>query len=175
MTDAHQADSQYLAVWKIGKWRDLPKDFKPAFEHMEGAIPDVAYENGKFYKLVNHWTRYGWPEVEKIELGKDDVLVRKKGGGVEGLLSGKPVRDTYRIDRETLADVVMRIDPNGRPMAGALQADLDRAKNVVREETEAIIAQARLERPDDAREAKLWALKLALKRRDAVLMQAAGK
>jgi hypothetical protein len=60
-------------------------------------------------------------------------------------------------------------------MAGASQADLDRAKNVVREETEAIIARARLERPDDAREAKLWALKLALKRRDAVLMQAAGK
>ena len=83
--------------------------------------------------------------------------------------------DTYPIDREPLADVVMRIDPNGRPMAGASQADLDRAKNVVREETEAIIARARLERPDDAREAKLWALKLELKRRDAVLMQAAGK
>jgi hypothetical protein len=89
LNGAHQADSQYLAVWKIGKWRDLPKDFKPAFERMEGAIPDVAYENGKFYKLVNHWTRYGWPEVEKIELGKDDVLVRKKEGGVEALLSGK--------------------------------------------------------------------------------------
>jgi hypothetical protein len=89
LNGAHQADSQYLAVWKIGKWRDLPKDFKPAFERMEGAIPDVAYENGKFYKLVNHWTRYGWPEVEKIELGKDDVLVWKKGGGVEGLLLGE--------------------------------------------------------------------------------------
>jgi hypothetical protein len=89
LNGAHQADSQYLAVWKIGKWRDLPKDFKPAFERIEGAIPDVAYENGKFYKLVNHWTRYGWPEVEKIELGKDDVLVRKKEGGVEALLSGK--------------------------------------------------------------------------------------
>ncbi len=83
--------------------------------------------------------------------------------------------DTYPIDREALADVVMRIDRNGRPMAGASQADLDLAKNVVREETETIIARARQERPDDATEAKLWALKLALKRRDAVLMQRAGK
>ena len=80
---------EYLAVWRIGKWRDLPQDFRPAFERIECATPDVAYENGKFYKLVNHWTRSGWPEVEKIELGKDDALVIKKDWGVYGLLSGE--------------------------------------------------------------------------------------
>lgn len=81
-----------IAVWKIGKWRDLPPDFRCAFDAIEGAVPDVAYQNGRFYKLVNvragGWSGMGCQNTVKIPLDEMDALVIEKDWGVKGRILG---------------------------------------------------------------------------------------
>lgn len=78
-----------LLIWKVGKWKDLPADFRVAFTKIEGAIPDVVYEGGKFFKCINVQLKPPyWPEVVKVPLDSLDALVLDEGYGVTARVLG---------------------------------------------------------------------------------------
>lgn len=78
----------YRLIWKVGKYKDCPAVMRPALERLEGALPYVRYENGKFYKII--WVRLDlvWPEEVRIALDADDALVLCKDWGVKALIGG---------------------------------------------------------------------------------------
>jgi hypothetical protein len=78
-----------VIVWPIGRWKDMPEALRPAFEKIPGGVPDVAYENGRFYKVVNVKTHpLDWPVAVKIPLEAGDALVLADDFGVYGRILG---------------------------------------------------------------------------------------
>lgn len=61
--------------------KNLPVDAKPAFQVMEGALPNVAFMGGTFYSVV--WRPApGWPEAEWIPRDPGDWLVEDPNYGI---------------------------------------------------------------------------------------------
>jgi hypothetical protein len=69
--------------------RDLPEEFRVAFEHIEGATPAVRFRNGRFCKVVRYrMNALHWPSEVLVPLGEDDALVMEADGGVVGRVLG---------------------------------------------------------------------------------------
>lgn len=72
------------ALWRVGRFRDLPQEMRCAFERIEGALPSVRYANGKFFKVV--WVQthpVSWQEKVEIQMDSNDALALTADWGVE--------------------------------------------------------------------------------------------
>lgn len=60
----------------VKKPKELPEIFHAAFEHVPGALPEVAFRGGKFYRLTYTRARpTHFFEEKAVEAGPDAVIV----------------------------------------------------------------------------------------------------
>jgi hypothetical protein len=78
-----------MLEWRVGKWKDLPNEMKPAFEKITGGLPSVRYINGKFVKVIYANTNpLHYPEEILIPLDNKDSLTIDDDWGVRACILG---------------------------------------------------------------------------------------